>query len=296
MIKLEQVSTALDIKYLSYKFRHNHDDLAEVELERKKCYESLKYYNVTNYGQLKELVESGNPDFQYDYFKSRLMSVEISILQSSNAKLVVYPTDDYESVEFDRERLIRTDLANKGDVLLFDNILKLYGVKKGGIRYYSIHELKQMLNNVVVDNYAVRIENALVNNIRGFGHTSAQKLRDSINFYEQQVVRQANEYRWSEDENLFLIDKDYRLEATKEQIDEIIMYLSDNAEECIWGILTQSQKESLIKAVKGSKKRECFLALSCIINNISNYVTLGELEEGLVRTRVINRFIKKKIQ
>lgn len=59
------------------------------------------------------------------------------------------------------------------------------------------------------------------------------------------------------------------------------------------GPLTEKQKLLFEKAIKGVKTREGIIARDNLIDVISNYTTLGELEEGIVRTRTINRFIKK---
>jgi len=295
MIKLEQVSTERLIRSLKHSYFCNRKPQTKKEVERYRSYEVLVKYNITNYGQLKEYIESGLLEFQLDCFKKTLLEVEVALIEAcrNGNEPVLFPTEDYQGYDIDREVLDITDKGTNGSALLYGNILAKGTCQRNALRSYSMYELKQMLNNVVVTSCKVRGENALVHNLREFGNESAMKVCDAINFYERQVIRQASEYKWCRDVNLFGIDKDLKTEAAKEQIDEVMMYLLDNATECVWGPFTEKQKKLLDKAVRGSINYESQIAYDNIVDTISNYTTLGELEEGLVRTRVINRFIKK---
>ncbi|MBE6156708.1 MAG: hypothetical protein E7161_03070 [Firmicutes bacterium] len=294
MIKLEQVSTARLIDYLRYSYVHNRKPQTQREIEINRCYEVLIKYNITNFGQLKDYIDSGLVEFQIEYLKKSLLEIEIAVFEAARTgnEPVLYSADDYAEFDTDRETLNITDKETNGGILLCGNILSRRTSQRNVLKTYSIYELKQLLNNVVVTRCKFRGENALVHNLKEVSDEAALRVRDAINFYERQVIRQADEYQWSRGVNLFRIDKDLKIEAIKEQIYDVIMYLLDNAEECVWGTFTANQKRLLDKSIHGSRNYEAQTAHDNMVEAISNYTTLGELEEGLVRTRVINRFIK----
>ena len=93
-------------------------------------------------------------------------------------------------------------------------------------------------------------------------------------------------------DDIFFANKLLKEECLEDQIKEVIQYITDIANECIWGELTDCQKKQLLHSVlsKGSHAKEM---KNILIDVISNYTTLKEIESGLVKTKTINRFIIK---
>lgn len=291
MVTLNQISTASLINRLIYSYYSGKQNLSIKEQEKKSSYEALVKYNVTNYGQLKDLIESGNLEFQIEYLIEALKQAEIALISASGIA-PVYENFYCNGSKISEETMMQTDMDTNADVLILGNILKKNFNQKDILKHYSIYFIKQMLSNYSIGSLG-RIENAYVHNSKFFGESSPEKIISAINLYEQQVVRQAIKYPWCKNVGVFSIDKDYKLQATEEQISEIMRYLIDSTSECIWGPLTEKQKLLFEKAIKGVKTREGIIVRDNLIDVISNYTTLGELEEGIVRTRTINKFIKK---
>lgn len=233
MVTLNQISTASLINRLIYSYYSGKQNLSIKEQEKKSSYEALVKYNVTNYGQLKDLIESGNLEFQIEYLIEALKQAEIALISASGIALV-YENFYCNNCKISEETMMQTDMDTNADVLILGNILKKNFNQKDILKHYSIYFIKQMLSNYSIGSLG-RIENAYVYNSKYFGESSPEKIISAINLYEQQVVRQAIEYPWCKNVGVFSIDKDYKLQATEEQISEIMRYLIDSTSECIWG-------------------------------------------------------------
>lgn len=80
-----------------------------------------------------------------------------------------------------------------------------------------------------------------------------------------------------------------------EPISYSLEYILDTAATMIWGPLTDSQKVRLNTMVKMTKEGKYGSKdLNALFDVIRNYVTLEEVQNGLVKTRTIDRFIKEK--
>jgi len=298
MILLEQVSIASLKKYASYGYflgkgiiKNNQEEL------QSRIYELICKYNITNYHELKNLIESGNPDFNILFLKNHIIYVEkiLSRLNERNVSPILYPCNNYEGFDYDRDTLLLTDNSVTGDKLLFVNPLT-DGMLKRKLEAYTIHDLKMLLNQVaIVQTYGLNKnngQNAFVNHSYDFGDDYALKIKNMINFYEEQVMRQAIETGLT-DVNLFALNKEVKSRFVEEQINEIIEYLLDSAEVCVWGELSKTSKDNLSRVLKNSVSYKAINAKYGLIDAISDYTTLSEVEEGLVRKRTIDRFIVK---
>ena len=77
------------------------------------------------------------------------------------------------------------------------------------------------------------------------------------------------------------------------KLKEIIEYLLDNAEQCIWGNLPSSKKIQMLRTIYAVRGEGIIEARRRLVNAISNYTTLSELEQGVVKKRILDRFIVK---
>ena len=111
-----------------------------------------------------------------------------------------------------------------------------------------------------------------------------------INFYEEQVLRQARIY--SSSDNLFLEDINIRRSLVIEQLEEILEYFIYNMDEAIWGSLTDAQRRTLQKVIDKSKDKNVDVTRDNFINIVSNYTILDDFEDGKVKKRALDRFIR----
>lgn len=288
MIRLDQISTIGLIKSLE----HINTLDEEVKLERKLIHDALVKYNVVNFQELSDLILSGNKEFQYDYLIRELKIVikYWQIANSNDNSPVLYPCIDYKNSGVERYILDKTDKENYGDVLIFGNPFVRSNSKRNTIRNYSIFELKHLLNSVQLNNVYIRGDNGFVSHFRMLGHSSAKQVRNAINFYEEQVLRQAKIY--SSSDNLFLEDIVIRRELVINQLEEILEYFINNMDEAIWGTLTDAQRRTLQKVIDKSKDKNVDVTRDNFINMVSNYTTLDDFEDGIVKKRALDRFIK----
>lgn len=283
MVKLENISTVEFIKRAETKGINN-------ELYRY-IYELLVAYDITDFQKLKDFLESKNPDLNnkhvLEILKDCLYGTTGRMYEANemDKEIEIYTFDNYKKSNIDDKTLSITDKSNNGEVLLYNVPLLLYGRRKNVLRNLSIAEIKELLGHVEHFDF----ENAFTK-IRSFGTKTGEKIVSSIDFYEQQVLRQAQETDEREI-NLFTVNKLQKDEIVAAEIKYIVEYLLDNAKELVWGNLTDTQKKRLMTAVLSNRGEQPQKDRIKLIDAISNYTTLSELEQGVIKKKVLNRFI-----
>ena len=130
----------------------------------------------------------------------------------------------------------------------------------------------------------------------GIGPSRIKKILPLITFYDEQVMRQYQELdnihtlmHTFNQTPIFYLNKTAKQAIVEEEINDIIMYLLDNTkEELIWGKLSDNQKKLLETATRNKN-----ITREHLIQIITNYTTLSELEKGITKTKTLNRFIRK---
>ena len=199
-------------------------------------------------------------------------------------KIFTFPT--YQNSNIDIETLKLTDRENTGNVLLYSCPTIRGGARINTLKTLSIDEIKNLASHLSQYHFY----NALSMK-KNFGIDTVKRVVDVVKFYEEQVLRQAKETE-ERNINLFLLNKDAKDEIVESQFKEIIEYLLDNAEQCIWGNLPSSKKIQMLRtinAIRGGILED----RRRLVNAISNYTTLSELEQGVVKKRTLDRFIVK---
>lgn len=278
MIKLENVSTNELIK--------NNKEIWREESWN--AYKVLVRNNIKDYKQLKEFLETTHPDLDIEgvrYYLSwelTFMERRINHANQLGKEPKLFTFDE----TIDDKRISITDERNKGKVLLTSSPLILHsGIE--AIRKLSISEIKHCLSHIN--------SNSLRSEILNFIKIKEQeKLLNAIRFYDEQVIRQSLETEES-DINLFFLNKKAKTEIVESQLTEIATYIVDTAKECIWGRLTNVQKKQIISAILTNQDQK---TRGSLINAISNYTTLKELEQGILKEQeipeIINGTIKTK--
>ena len=286
MIKLENVSTIYLMEYLE---RRNLSSQIY-----KYIYELFDKYDVRNYQKLKDLLENRDVFFN-DMFISEYLNCELDkvICRVRDANLLgkepdIYTFDNYNDFDIDRRTLDITDSQNNGDILLYKNPINLLSCRKRYLGNYSISLIKYYLGHLT----AYGLDNLFITHVHSFGHSSTMQVVKSIKFYEEQVLRQMIETNKREI-NLFTLNRSEKEKIVEEEFSDIVEYIVENASECIWGELTVSQKRRMLESTVSLRKEEQLKVRKCLIDMISNYTTLGELEQGVIKKRILDRFIVK---
>lgn len=285
MIKLEDVSIQL------------FETMLKKRLEKEETFEEilnaisiLKNYSIENYEQLKELIKSSNPDFNMELLKKELECIEakIEFANSQGTEPEIYSSNGYKLGVIDLRSLGITDKYTSGRNLILKSPTNIRHTNRDGyINMHTIGELKHMLTHVHPN-----LKNVLLYGNYSLTREDIPKLIKAINFYEEQVIRQAQEIKKDKSihlpRNVFEYDKDIKRELVEEQIKDVVDYLTSSTSTYIWGKLTEAEKLRLIKSVTSRSGNQ--IIKRNIVEMIANYTTLSEIEEGL-KPKTLKRFI-----
>lgn len=295
MIRLEDVSTRDYI--MKNKIAYNARCLY--------VYKILVDYKITDYQMLKDFLESETPNELIkqnpNYFwgihelKIQLSCIEYKLekMNNRNKQIELFSFDSLKSLEIDDKVLNITDERNKGKILLCSNPLSLSrGINS--IRKLSISEIKFLLNHID--------SNSFKNSLLNLDRITPKKLETivkAIRFYDEQVLRQYFETS-DRDTNLFFLNQKEKRELVKEDILDIAEYITDNADECIWGNLSETTKKRMLAASISNRDGDIKRAKESLIDTISRYTTLTELETGIFNEQevvtVIGGTIKRQLK
>lgn len=283
MIRLENVSIEKVFNYAK--------NFKDKDITAKIIYELFIKYDIKDYQKLKDLLNSQKEEFEcVSYFlKKELYGVELKLKNKNeiDTEPEIFTFDRYQSSNIDVETLQLTDRENNGGILLYNCPTIRGGARINKLKSMSIDEIKYLASHLCEYHF----DNALSIK-RNFGIDTVKRVVELVKFYEEQVLRQAQETE-ERDINLFLLNKDAKDEIVESQYKEIIEYLLDNAEQCIWGNLPSSKKIQMLRTIKAVRGDTILEDRRRLINAISNYTTLGELEQGVVKKKTLNRFIVK---
>lgn len=259
--------------------------------------DSLRNVDVDNCQQLKELIENNNSELNNSFLKECLNTIENDLKKANELghSPIIYKADGYHRFDLDEqmiEKLRKSDKNVNAGELLFGSPIMSYSVKKKTLSLETVYSVKQLLEHCIISCTSYKSVNALMYCLEHFGLHDVGLLIKSIGFYEEQVIRQLNESNNIFEDNIFEKNYEMKVKIVESQINDLVQYFVNNANICVWGELTESQKRRLMQSVNSKRYLENEITIN-FINMIANYTTLSELEEGIVKTKIINRFIKK---
>ncbi len=129
----------------------------------------------------------------------------------------------------------------------------------------------------------------LISNFKNMGKKNIETLLKGLNFYEAQILRQSK-IEHTPGTDLFAMDRDKKRQIVEEEVLSYIDYIETCANVCIWGKITDPQKKLMHQAFLNDKELNVSNR-ERIINTFTNYLTLPELEAGVVKNRTLDRFI-----
>lgn len=239
--------------------------------------------NITNFKMLKELLENENIKEQnlsaYIHLISRINEIErnIDVLNFTHQKLPIYSFNCYEKVNIDDETAHITDENNKGIILPHNFPFLKTSASLCTLNELSILKIKELLNSV--DSYD--LTKCALTSKNGIGIKTLQKTLHLIDFYEQQVVRQALETE-QRGINLFTLNKEEKDKIVDSNLQEYIEYILDNAIVSIWGKISSIGISRMYNVITSPDEEKVKEVKKAIIDMISNYTTLKELETGIL--------------
>jgi len=214
----------------------------------------------------------------------------IKKLNNSSKEAPLYEFDSYQNSGFNEDILNQTDKFVIGENLIIHNPLIPHSTFCLELNEISIYTMKSLLGLYSIERVPTGLDNAFTNSIKNFGVERTRLVVESIRFYEEQIIRQANLYP-DDGRNLFFIDFVEKMQMVDEQLDEIINYLVNN-DHFVWGSISPQQRKYLLEC-NIRKMEKLRLVREKLIRMICNYVTIEETKSGLVKTRTLDRFILK---
>lgn len=285
MIKLEQVSTDRYLKYINF--------LAFRNEIYKELYDLFIKYNIKNYQEIKDLLESKKEelDIWFNYLRCELSEVEKRMEEYNilGFEPEIFTFDNYANSSVDKETLKITDNSNMGSVLLYTFPFFKGGARMCQLKNMNIADLKYLSGHV----NDCKFQNALEYK-RNFGPEVVSRVVDRVKFYEEQVLRIANETT-ERGINLFTVNKKEKDEIVRANLDLMVQYIVDCADECIWGVMSDTQKKRFLRAARAVYGEHILKDREMLIDAISNYTTLSELNSDVVKTKTLDRFIVRKM-
>lgn len=253
-----------------------------IQYRDEKVKEILDKNNIYTVKELVDFVKE-HPECEFINYDHNLKLVK-KAMQVAN-DLEIEP-ETYNVEEYQDKTLNDMDKLNNGEILLLSSPTLYSRAKYVHLNKYSILEIKKMLN--LTDR---RGKNIIKTNIRNIGDKSIDNIMFAIKMYNEQILRQAK-LTPDRNINLFLKDKIEKQKIVIENYEDIIMYLVSK-ERTIWGELTEAQKKLYISSIINDNTLDIKIRKR-MIDNISNYSTIEEIEEiKTEKEKILNRFIIK---
>jgi len=289
MIKLSDVSTSkLQSKILN-RYKDWYYRFGENSKEAIHCLETLEIFenqHIENYQDLKCMLELFETSKFFQYIKNDLKNVERKIAEANSLGIEpeIYAKELDKEINVDNRVLYIADKETMGDVLLMSNPLRVYNTKQRILSFYSIADIKFLLSHLQSD-----LRNEFRFGTYYYSKEDTDRLVQLIKFYNEQVERQAKEFKGNgkKSTNVFYINREEKQSVVESQLNEIAEYLIESGNLFIWGTLSDSDKIRLLNLIN----KPHHFAKKNFINAISNYMTLSELEQGVVKKKTLDRFI-----
>lgn len=278
MITLENVSTESFIEFTTL------EEIACNNSTYKFIRDLLIKNNITNFKMLKELLQQNKSimtqnKIAYELLICRINMIEesLAIINFSNERIELFTFNNYEKTKIDDETALITDKNNNGIVLPYTFPFINKDPKLKFLNELSIAKIKELLSSV--DSYDLT-KCALIAK-RNIRKDTVLKVLYSLDFYEQQIIRQSFETEQRRI-NLFTLNKEEKNKIISSNLKEYAEYILDNSILTIWGKVTPTAKNKLYSAVLSTRGEYTTQTKKNLIDAISNYTTLKELETGIL--------------
>lgn len=247
----------------------------------------LRRNSIEDYQALKEFLQTPKAGIYKDFLIERVREVEAKVKRDNTLGLQpkIFTTNGYTDI--DDKSIKITERKTKGNALVIKNPALCHIGGRSYLSTLSVQQIKHLLSHVV--------PNKGINAFRYEIDYSTQKDVESLifglNFFERQIERQAEETNQT-GINLFTLNSTEKREIIEENIPDIIDYFTDIDAMYVWGTFSQEQKKFLLEAATGRSSFKHDLIKNNLIDVVSNYTTLSEIENG-VKVKTLEKFIAK---
>lgn len=254
-------------------------------------YNNLYIFLTTNkiydFKRLEEFMRAGYPLVNNKEFYKMLEKAykTLSRINSRQLEPQTYSSNQWLINDNHFQQLIVfTDNAVILDDILIKNPVNARNTKSQ-LDWCTISFAKDLMGKITIDG-----KNALAEVLKNVGPTKINKIADNISLYDEQIRHIIKETPESFTGNLFFKDWNPKNQIISTEIKDIVLYLVNNGEYFMWGQMTDKAKKAFLQAVLNPKSERNVIRQN-IITLLTNYTTLSEVENGLTRTRAIDKFI-----
>lgn len=289
MIRLKDVSTR-NLTHYAYGW-------PITDEEDKPIIEFLTKHNITNYKELESVLDllirndiKENEFLILERLTKELMNAKNKVLEANEkerqAEIFTFNTPQIFGI--DDKTIHMTDSNNKCSVLPYTHPYAR-GAVLNTLKCLSIEETKNLLSKYYICGNSLK--NAITSK-RNFGNNRAKKVAKLINFYDEQIVRQRLSHNNANNCNLFTLDQNTKKLILLEQLRDIVEYLFDTTEECIFGELNPTSKSKIASAAISTNGEENERTRTNLISMLANYTTLEELDKGILTDQEVIKIEK----
>lgn len=245
----------------------------------------VKEHQITNYKELSDVLSEYVDIHTLDPARAILGSV-ISEMERTNeigVEIEKYLSKGYNFNDIPIEVVKKTECTTYGNCLPYSPPTGIKKSKECAVSQFSIDQIKYLLSHTTT-----RGESAFTHGFFRISTSGALDTIKLINFFEEQITRQYKETLIT-DKNLFDLNKKEKRLLVQEQLSDIVSYLATLEGEYIWGGVSSFQDKKFVPAVSSDNERY-ILIRNNLVDTISNYTTLKELETGFEKTKCLDRF------
>lgn len=265
MVRLEQIST---MDYVQNYLSRSDQDLF------------LKA-GIVDYQKLEDFIRK-NPEWKFSKTADHLFMVKERVLVQDDE----FEGTIYQIPEYSDDSLAYNDSLVFGSSLILNSPSSTNRLFTANLEKMTMAEIKHRLThlNVYFKNF-FEVYSTM-------SPAKARKVLSALYLYNEQIERQALETS-RRDINLFTyMYEEKRKIIEKEIIDIIAWFLQNTKEAFIWGDLSETQKKKYLSAMVRDFTPDIYLKEN-LIDVITNYVSMSEVEEGLTKGDTLKRFVIK---
>lgn len=291
MIKLENVAV---LNVNRYFYSKDPCFYSKIKLMKQEEYAFLEKYNIRNFKELEDAILKNIEVPSYFIELYKLVKVEIENYSLEKPRIYRTKYDGY--LALDKESVLKTETETKCSSLLLENFLSqaypstLFKL----IKKLSIEELRYLLLHTAPNGF---------NSLTMFPYINEESLKimmKSLSFFENQLVRQTHDED-SENVNLFLLNYEEKRRIVEEELNSFLEYFLNMSDikSFVWGNKVNEGNEIFTRIVENNTRirhlRRYLNIKEMLINTLTNYMTLEELENGAIENHTLDRFILEKL-
>ncbi len=250
---------------------------------------------ITDCEELARHMQSNDSQYQNPIFFRIIQWANYNLerINKSKKEPMIFTFDSYAEFPELKDKFISNDLEVSCDVL--PNITPIETretMLKNILRGISIKRAKEHLGYIAPD-----LRNSFANVLPGLYEKFLPKIVNGIRLYDEQVIRtvKSNPRALYGDVPVFYTETREKQLIVDAMIEDIVLYICSLDGDLLWGKFSDVQKKKL----KTSLLRDTDLrrkTLGNFIQYIANYVTLQELEEGILENGTLKRFVMQPVK